>query len=98
MFLKLVAKPTFIQRPVDMTAEIEKNVTIPCEATGLPKPTILWTRADDQPVSFDGRFRHTPSGSIFIIGMAIKNYFIFKYVISFKGRTENGSQLGWDFL
>ncbi|XP_036354448.1 hemicentin-1-like isoform X2 [Octopus sinensis] len=71
--LQVGSKPTFTQRPIDMTAEIEKNVSIPCEATGLPKPTILWTRTDDQPVSFDGRFRHSPSGSIFIIGAIVED-------------------------
>ncbi|GAB1607434.1 hemicentin-1-like [Argonauta hians] len=73
ILLQVGSKPTFLQRPQDVLADIEKNISLSCEASGLPKPSIIWTRADNQPIPFGDRFVHLASGGIFITGATIED-------------------------
>ena len=38
------AEPLFSEAPVDVTANIGENVTLPCTARGFPQPTLTWHR------------------------------------------------------
>lgn len=42
-------KPRFLQYPRDVNVTEGSPVEIPCEASGIPKPDIVWTK-DDEPV------------------------------------------------
>ncbi|KAL0979469.1 hypothetical protein UPYG_G00185480 [Umbra pygmaea] len=51
VILEVGAAPTFSKTPVDMTADVGANVTLPCVARGLPVPTVTWHREDGRPIS-----------------------------------------------
>ncbi|XP_061539337.1 LOW QUALITY PROTEIN: hemicentin-1 [Phycodurus eques] len=42
--------PKFIQKPLNLTADIGSNVTLPCQAQGYPDPQVTWSRQDGLPL------------------------------------------------
>ncbi|XP_028312888.1 hemicentin-1 [Gouania willdenowi] len=44
--LEVGASPLFSEAPVDVTASIGENITLPCFARGFPRPTVTWRRQD----------------------------------------------------
>lgn len=44
------AGPLFSEAPVDVTANIGENVTLPCTARGSPQPTVTWRRQDGRQI------------------------------------------------
>uniref|UniRef100_A0A8C1VD56 Ig-like domain-containing protein n=1 Tax=Cyprinus carpio TaxID=7962 RepID=A0A8C1VD56_CYPCA len=46
----VVAAPTFSESPVDITASVGDNITLPCIARGFPKPSLTWRRQDGRPI------------------------------------------------
>ncbi|XP_023559876.1 hemicentin-1 [Octodon degus] len=48
--LDVGSPPVFIQEPVDISAEIGSNVTLPCYIQGYPEPKIKWRRSDNMPI------------------------------------------------
>ena len=47
--LNVVELPRFtVSPPVKLEVEKNKNITIPCQATGDPKPTVTWVRENGE--------------------------------------------------
>uniref|UniRef100_A0A8C2G1N0 Ig-like domain-containing protein n=1 Tax=Cyprinus carpio TaxID=7962 RepID=A0A8C2G1N0_CYPCA len=46
----VVAAPTFSESPVDITASVGDNITLPCIARGFPKPSLTWRHQDGRPI------------------------------------------------
>ncbi|XP_059503813.1 hemicentin-1 isoform X2 [Stegostoma tigrinum] len=44
--LDVGSSPVFSQSPMDISADIGSNLTLPCQAQGYPKPRIRWQRLD----------------------------------------------------
>lgn len=44
------AGPLFSEAPVDMTASVGQNITLPCAARGFPLPTVTWRRQDGRQI------------------------------------------------
>uniref|UniRef100_A0A8C1NCW2 Ig-like domain-containing protein n=1 Tax=Cyprinus carpio TaxID=7962 RepID=A0A8C1NCW2_CYPCA len=44
------AAPTFSESPVDITASVGDNITLPCIARGFPTPSLTWRRQDGRPI------------------------------------------------
>ncbi|KAG9354597.1 hypothetical protein JZ751_001310, partial [Albula glossodonta] len=42
--------PQFSETPVDVTATIGENVTLPCVSRGVPSPVIAWHRKDGRQI------------------------------------------------
>lgn len=44
------AGPLFSEAPVDVTANVGENITLPCTARGFPQPTVTWHRQDGRQI------------------------------------------------
>ncbi|XP_067377843.1 hemicentin-1 isoform X1 [Channa argus] len=42
--------PLFSEAPVDVTANIGENISLPCTARGVPQPTVTWHRKDGRQI------------------------------------------------
>ncbi|XP_071783895.2 hemicentin-1 [Centroberyx gerrardi] len=50
VILEVGAGPLFSEAPVDMTANVGENITLPCVARGFPLPTVTWRRQDGRQI------------------------------------------------
>ncbi|XP_073692711.1 hemicentin-1 [Garra rufa] len=50
VILQVGAAPTFSESPVDITASVGDNITLPCVARGFPTPSLTWRRQDGRPI------------------------------------------------
>ncbi|XP_056132043.1 hemicentin-1 [Lampris incognitus] len=50
VMLEVGAGPVFSESPVDITANVGENITLPCDARGFPQPTVTWYRPDGKQV------------------------------------------------
>ncbi|TKS79048.1 Hemicentin-2 [Collichthys lucidus] len=48
--LEVGAGPLFSEAPVDVTANVGENITLPCTARGFPQPTVTWHRQDGRQI------------------------------------------------
>ncbi|KAA8592798.1 hypothetical protein FQN60_018253 [Etheostoma spectabile] len=48
--LEVGAGPLFSEAPVDVTANVGENITLPCFARGSPQPTVTWRRQDGRQI------------------------------------------------
>ncbi|XP_030000348.1 hemicentin-1 [Sphaeramia orbicularis] len=48
--LEVGAGPLFSEAPVDTTANVGENITLPCVARGFPQPTVTWRRQDGRQI------------------------------------------------
>ncbi|XP_072244443.1 hemicentin-1 [Leuresthes tenuis] len=48
--LEVGAGPLFSEAPVDVTANVGENITLPCIARGFPQPTVTWRRQDGRQI------------------------------------------------
>ncbi|XP_029960009.1 hemicentin-1 [Salarias fasciatus] len=57
--LEVGAGPLFSEAPVDTTANVGENITLPCSVRGFPQPTVTWRRQDGRQIlrSPDGHSR-----------------------------------------
>ncbi|XP_061624718.1 hemicentin-1 isoform X2 [Phyllopteryx taeniolatus] len=44
------AGPLFSEAPVDVAAHVGENITLPCVARGLPRPTVTWYTQDGRQI------------------------------------------------
>ncbi|XP_062273055.1 hemicentin-1 [Scomber scombrus] len=44
------AGPLFSEAPVDVTANVGENITLPCVARGYPQPTVTWRKQDGRQI------------------------------------------------
>lgn len=42
--------PLLSEAPVDTTANVGENITLPCVARGFPQPTVTWHRGNGRPI------------------------------------------------
>ncbi|XP_075436193.1 LOW QUALITY PROTEIN: protein sidekick-2-like [Ascaphus truei] len=70
-FLHVLEPPQFVKEPDrHLTAEMEKLVDIPCQAKGVPQPSITWYKdADLIDVRKEARFRLSGGGNLRISGL-----------------------------
>ncbi|XP_054466068.1 hemicentin-1 [Anoplopoma fimbria] len=48
--LEVGAGPLFSEAPVDVTANVGENITLPCTARGFPQPMVTWRRQDSRQI------------------------------------------------
>ncbi|CAI9599940.1 unnamed protein product, partial [Staurois parvus] len=70
-YLTVLEPPQFVKEPDrHLTAEMEKIVDIPCQAKGVPQPSISWYKdAALIDVRRETRFRIVSGGSLRISGL-----------------------------
>ncbi|XP_046445127.1 papilin-like isoform X2 [Daphnia pulex] len=61
--------PRIVDGETRVAAEEGSVGEMPCEATGSPKPTIYWRRANGEAVNDEGKFKIQSNGSLNIIGV-----------------------------
>lgn len=56
---KLLVPPSIVQSQTTQTVEVAEhsNVTVQCQASGHPKPSIVWRRDDGSPIRLNGIFQ-----------------------------------------
>ncbi|XP_068166004.1 hemicentin-1 [Antennarius striatus] len=66
--LEVGVGPLFSEAPVDVTASVGENVSLPCSARGVPEPTVTWYRRDGGGVGTgtDGRLTQLQDGHLLI--------------------------------
>ncbi|XP_028823701.1 hemicentin-1 isoform X1 [Denticeps clupeoides] len=57
IYLDVGSAPEFTQKPVDISADIGSNITLPCRAQGHPPPVTSWRREDNSAL-FSSARRH----------------------------------------
>ena len=62
----MAAAPRILQGPTSQGVDIEKNVSLPCSASGVPPPQVTWMRDGRYPVAQDERFTVLESGALYI--------------------------------
>lgn len=45
-FFIFAAAPIFVESPVDITAAVGDDITLPCIVRGFPTPSLTWRRQD----------------------------------------------------
>lgn len=45
-FFIFAAAPMFVESPVDITAAVGDDITLPCIVRGFPTPSLTWRRQD----------------------------------------------------
>ncbi|KAM4616042.1 hemicentin-1 [Polymixia lowei] len=48
--LEVGAGPLFSEAPIDVTAKVGDNITLPCAARGFPLPAVTWRRQDGRQI------------------------------------------------
>ena len=67
-----LAAPVIQRTPTSRGVEVLTNTTLPCQAVGLPPPTITWKRTHGIPVNLSlDRFTQLPSGALHIHGQLV---------------------------
>ncbi|CAH8558035.1 unnamed protein product [Dicrocoelium dendriticum] len=57
-------RPTFVEKPEDITVPVNGSVTFRCTAKGTPTPQIRWTVNGEDPAGYIDGVRKTLSGSV----------------------------------
>ena len=79
-FLSLVSvAPLVVISPKTITVNESDNVTLTCDASGIPHPTIKWTKVGEDAVLFEG-----PSYTIVSISRVAGN------TVSYQCTVSNG--------
>nr|XP_044998229.1 hemicentin-1 isoform X3 [Jaculus jaculus] len=66
MSLTLQSPPIITLEPVETVVNAGGRVTLDCQATGEPHPTIMWSR-QGYPISWDDRVSMLPNSSLYIV-------------------------------
>ncbi|CAJ0580645.1 unnamed protein product, partial [Mesorhabditis spiculigera] len=70
--LKDISPPVIVEATTSRVEQPQNNVRMICRAAGLPKPTIYWTRIDedgnDISIENDVRFQREATGDLVVLG------------------------------
>lgn len=72
-----------------VTASTESVVSIVCQSTGIPRPSVVWTK-DGQEVSSEGRFVIDNNGTLTIQGLQLEDSG--QYVCNVENRAGRDSR------
>ncbi|KAK5871231.1 hypothetical protein PBY51_004123 [Eleginops maclovinus] len=50
VILEVGVGPLFSEAPIDVTASVGENITLPCTARGAPQPSVTWRREDGRQI------------------------------------------------
>ncbi|XP_060630493.2 hemicentin-1 isoform X1 [Anolis sagrei] len=76
--------PSLAPGPVNITVTVNVQTTLPCETTGIPKPTIIWKK-NGHHLNVDqnqNSFRHLSSGSLIIISPTVDDTGLYECTVS----------------
>ncbi|KAI5614770.1 hemicentin-1 isoform X1 [Silurus asotus] len=82
--LQVYVLPSVAEGPTNVTVTVNIQTTLSCEATGIPKPTVTWTK-DGRLLNTDqnqNMYRQLSSGSLVIIAPTINDAALYECVVS----------------
>ncbi|GAA6099393.1 hemicentin-1 isoform X2 [Tachysurus ichikawai] len=82
--LQVYVPPSITEGPTNVTVTVNIQTTLSCEATGIPKPTVTWTK-DAQLLNTDqnqNMYRQLSSGTLVIIAPTVHDSALYECVVS----------------
>ncbi|MCJ8749980.1 hypothetical protein PDJAM_G00193750 [Pangasius djambal] len=82
--LQVYVPPSIAEGPTNVTVTVNIQTTLSCEATGIPRPTVTWTK-DGRPLNTDqnqNMYRQLSSGSLVIIAPTVNDAALYECVVS----------------
>ncbi|KAK2908097.1 hemicentin-1 isoform X2 [Channa argus] len=91
--LQVYVPPSIADGRTDVTITVNVQTTLPCEATGIPKPSVSWTKnggviGTDQNQNM---YRLLSSGSLVIIAPSVEDTAVYKCVASNEAGEDSRS-------
>ncbi|XP_023221211.1 hemicentin-1-like isoform X2 [Centruroides sculpturatus] len=66
LYLDVGSAPVIVHGPIDTSIDIGTSGSIPCSASGLPYPSIIWQKKNGENLMENPRFTIHSSGSLYI--------------------------------
>ncbi|XP_066533975.1 hemicentin-1 [Hoplias malabaricus] len=82
--LQVYVPPSISEGPTNVTVIVNIQTTLSCEASGIPKPTVTWTK-DTRPLNTDqnqNMYRLLSSGSLVVIAPTVEDTALYECVVS----------------
>ncbi|XP_051581270.1 hemicentin-1-like isoform X1 [Myxocyprinus asiaticus] len=82
--LQVYVPPSIAEGPTNITVIVNIQTTLSCEATGIPKPDVSWTK-NAQALNTDqnqNMYRLLSSGSLVVIAPTVEDTALYKCVVS----------------
>ncbi|TSL47575.1 Hemicentin-1 [Bagarius yarrelli] len=82
--LQVYVPPSIAEGPTNITVTVNIQTTLSCEATGIPKPTVTWTK-NTRPLNTDqnqNMYRQLSSGSLVVIAPTVHDAALYECVVS----------------
>ncbi|XP_062857960.1 hemicentin-1 [Trichomycterus rosablanca] len=82
--LQVYVPPLIAEGPTNVTVTVNIQTTLSCESTGIPKPSVTWTK-DTRPLNTDqnqNMYRLLSSGSLVVIAPTIDDAALYECVVS----------------
>uniref|UniRef100_A0AAR2KQZ6 Hemicentin 1 n=1 Tax=Pygocentrus nattereri TaxID=42514 RepID=A0AAR2KQZ6_PYGNA len=81
--LQVYVPPSIADGPTNVTVTVNIQTTLSCEATGIPKPSVTWTK-DTRPLNTDqnqNMYRLLSSGSLVVIAPTVEDTALYECVV-----------------
>ncbi|XP_029988074.1 hemicentin-1 [Sphaeramia orbicularis] len=82
--LQVYVPPSIADGRTNVTVTVNVQTTLSCEATGIPKPTVSWSK-NGRPISTDqnqNMYRLLSSGSLVVIAPTVEDTAVYECVVS----------------
>ena len=66
-----LSSPAFVTKPENVTVLDGEDVTLLCNVTGAPLPTVQWRFNDYEPINSEGRYQINRDGSLIVISAEV---------------------------
>ncbi|XP_035384811.1 hemicentin-1 isoform X2 [Electrophorus electricus] len=89
--LQVYVPPSIAEGPTNVTVMVNVQTTLSCEATGIPKPSVIWTK-DTHPLHTDqnqNMYRLLSSGSLIVIAPTVEDTALYECVVSNEAGQES---------
>uniref|UniRef100_A0A673IBQ3 Hemicentin-1 n=1 Tax=Sinocyclocheilus rhinocerous TaxID=307959 RepID=A0A673IBQ3_9TELE len=89
--LQVYVPPSITEGPTSITVTVNVQTTLSCEATGIPKPSVRWTR-NAQALNTDqnqNMYRLLSSGSLVVIAPTVEDTALYECVLSNEAGQES---------
>ncbi|XP_029939526.1 hemicentin-1, partial [Salarias fasciatus] len=91
--LQVYVPPSITDSRTNITVIVNVQTTLPCEATGIPKPAVNWTK-NGRAINTDqnqNMYRLLSSGSLVVIAPTVEDTAVFKCVVSNEAGQDSRS-------
>ncbi|XP_030626728.1 hemicentin-1 [Chanos chanos] len=89
--LQVYVPPSIAKGPNNITVTVNVQTTLSCEATGIPKPTVSWTK-NGRALNMDqnqNMYRLLSSGSLVVIAPTVEDTALYECVVSNEAGKES---------